>query len=444
MKIKTLGIALVSMMLLMLNACKKDTMEAVDLLKTLPANADAVVVVNLEGVLNDLGCKIKEERIEAGPELMKLINKSSRDERQAILSIFDGDAGIDPKLAVVFYDKGSWYFTVALQDPEKFKDFTEKDFGSKFKDGGNGIETLDIVAMKGAQAWFLMAEDNEQISAKKIEPYTKIEVSASYLVTDMGQKLLVDESDLRGCGRIESLLRMALDPGERGMVTMVAQMVFDDADALYFTLNFKESLMEMNGTVLNEKGKPAEYNLNDDKLDIKALENIGGECDVLMALSVDEDLIEEFADLAETFGEPEIGLVLNAFSNLDGTVGIAVGDVYTASDAFAGVITAKGGLSFLAKGIIKEMANTVRESGENIYLYNGTVRGSLSVSEGARMLDGACMGIVADGSDIDTRGVPDMDKVMLKVCPDGEGVNIKLNIFFKDKENSLLTIIRNS
>ena len=445
MKIKEFLTLFLAVALLGLNSCKKDSIDSTELLKSVPSSAAGVVVFNLESLLSDAGCKVKDHNVKTGPEIEALINKATGSEQKDLMMLFDGSTGIEPKTAVVFYDAGRTYLTFALYDVKKFCDFIENKNGFKFSDE-NGVKEGRNIAVKGSQAWVCISSGTG-LDSTAISSYSELSPSQSFLVTPMGEKLLVEEDDIRGWALIKTFLNEMLSRGDRSMATLGLGFLFEDPEAVEFKADFESGEIEFEAKVLNSKGKPAKYLLPSEKINVETLKSLGSSCDAMMAFTVNAKLIKKFEQIGAAFGGALFGDLGEALNNVDGTVGI-IGSGQGIGRGMNGVITTKGEVSKTLKDFISGQMGPVSTDGKYLRFSQGDVKGSLSVSDCAEELKGCCMGMVFGPSSLVLdSNEPSLQKSFksfaIKLMPDSESLEFEVEIKTSDpKENSLLTVLK--
>ena len=446
MKVKNVYLLFLTVLLIGLNSCKKDTVDVTQLLSTVPSSAAGVVVMNLEDMLEDAGCKIKDHVITPSAEILKLIDRTSSQDKKELMMLFDGEGGVEPKGAVIFYDANRVYLTFALYDVKKFCDYVEKNNGTPFSET-SGVKVNGNIAVKGSQAWINIGA-NKNIDADAIAAYASLGSSQSFLVTPNGEKLLVEEDDIRGWAMINTFVNQMLSRSDRSMFTLGLGFLFEDAESVRFKVDFDKGEMESEAVVLNDKGKPAKYLLPTDKVDVSTLKTLGESCEAMMAFTVNSKLIKKFDQILSAFGGSFFGNLNEMFKNVDGTIGFISG--YDNMEAVAGVVTTKGDVSKDLKDLISNQIAPVSQDGKYLRFSKGNVNGSLNVAECADELKGCCLGIVSDASGLNSVGynenaVPGFKNLVLKFKPESGGLEIELEIKTSDpKENALLTFLKNS
>lgn len=446
MRIKNYFLLLLAVVLLGLNSCKKETVDVTQLLSTVPSSAAGVVVMNLEDMLEDAGCKIKDHVVTPSPEVLKLIDQVSSQDKKQFMMMLDGEGGVEPKAAVVFYDANRVYLTFALYDVNKFIEFVETNNGAKFTEASLGVKVNGNVAVKGAQAWVNIGS-NRSVDADAISAYASLGSSQSFLVTPNGEKLLTEEDDIRGWAMINTFVNEMMSRSDRSMFTLGLGFLFEDAESVRFKVDFDKGEIESEAVVLNDKGKPAKYLLPTEKVDVSTLKTLGENCEAMMAFTVNSKLIKKFDQILSAFGGSFFGNLNYMFKNVDGTIGFISGS--NNMEAVSGVVTTKGDVSKELKDLISNQIAPVSQDGKYLRFSKGNVTGSLNVSECADELKGSCLGIVSDASGLNSVGynenaVSGFKNLVLKFKPESGGLEIELEIKTSDpKENALLTLLKN-
>lgn len=435
---------LFALLLLIATGCKKDTVDMTDLLKTVPSSTSGVVVLNLESLLENAGCKVKDHEIIPGKEVKALLEKASTTDKKDFALLFDGSTGIEPKGAVAFYDSNRMFLTVALHDVDKFCKFVESQTQSTFTDEGEGVRVCRAVAVKGAQAWVCLTP-NKPIDPDAIAGYANLSVAQSFIVSDMGEKLLVEENDIRGWMLIDTFMQQMLDRSQRGVMTMTSSVLFDNAASMEFKVDFEKGELEAEAVVLNDKGKPAKYQLPSDKVDVATLKTLGETCDAMMAFTVNSKLIKKLEKIGNALGGALFGDLGEVFQNMDGTVGLTTSGSGI-GNSVNGVITTKGELSKTMRDMVSEYMGPISIDGKLVRFTKGDVKGNLQVAECAEELKGCCLGMVWDSESFSNLGYGRMAPkgfscYVLKFEPESGGLEMKFEAKTKDpSQNALLAL----
>lgn len=440
---KKISFLLIAILCLMAGSCKKNTVDVTDLLKSVPSSAAGVVVFNLADMFEKTGCKVKDHQVTLGREMEEILNKTSRTTQEDFKMLFDGSTGIEPDGAVLFYDSNRAFLTFALSDENKFMNFIESKRGVSFSEE-SGVKICENVAVKGTQAW-ICVNRRKNIDADAISAYAGLSTSQSFLVTPMGEELLVSEKDIRGWALLQTFTNEFIDRRDSNMLNLGLGFVFEGAKALKFSAEFEKGEFEATAIPLNDKGKPAKYQFPADKVDVESLKSIGGTCDGMMAFTINSKLVKKLNDVSKAFGGLFLGDLEATMKNVNGTVGIVASGINTET-ACNGFITTKGDVSRDLKSFISEHVGSVTEDGKLLRFSKGNVSGNLSVAECAEELKGCCMGIVVDNTEVNSIGAINtagFKSYVIKLEPESGSLEIEVKAYCaNEKENSLLTLLR--
>lgn len=442
---KKLSLWVLSLTLILLTGCKSDRNDLSDLLKTVPSSAAAVIGIHFDDLVEDAGCKIENNQIKPGKELLPLIERMSQGNKKDLQVFLDGDTGISLESAVMFYDAGRTFLTFYLYDNKKFKDFVEKESGATFQEEA-GVQLINNVAYKGNQAWVCLSS-YRRIDPDGIAAYADLSESQSYLQNKLAKIILESDEDIVGCGSFNALISNILDRGQATGVSLFSGLLFDDVDALAFNMDFEKGEAEFELSFLNEQGKPAKYLLPAKKIDIKTVKMLEGTCNSLLALTVTPKTFEKLEKLGSAFGGGFFGKLTDSFKNIDGTIAVASsGDDLQNSN---GIITTTGEVSADAKSIISNASETMKEEGDYIRFSKGQVSGALSIDNVAELLKDYCLGAVFDMKSVegkigfDPKVAASFSTVTVGLKPDDGGVKLKAEVKAVDqKENILVSLFK--
>ncbi|MCH5240085.1 MAG: hypothetical protein J1F38_07670 [Muribaculaceae bacterium] len=449
MKIKqVLSVCLLTLLLVTFNSCKKDTIDVSQLLSTVPSSAGGVVVFNIEGMAKDAGCEIKNHIIEPGEVIKGLLEEASPTQKKDFMVLFDGSTGIEPKVAVLFYDANRTFLTVALYDEVKFTQFVESQVGTNFEDVGNGLKVCGQVAMKGGQAW-LCLPTGKRLDPEGIEAYSSLSTSQSFLVTPMGEKLLTEESDIRGWALLKTYLGQSLSRADRALASIGLDLIFENAESVRFEADFKKGEFEAEAVILNDKGNPAKSLLPLEKIDVKPIKELGESCQGLMAFTITPKLVKKFEEIGNSLGGGLFGNFFKELKNIDGTTAMIVsGKNLDEEEAINGVISTKGDVSPAFKEFVSEYLGAISIDGDKLKFTKGNVAGSLSVDKVADEIKGSCFALVVEPSELAGLNFfkylsTGFSMVELKLKQDSGSLEVEIEAKTKSPdENALLTILR--
>lgn len=431
--------------LIILGACKNVRPDMSGLLKTVPSSAGMVVGIHLKSLAEDAGCKVSDNEIKPGNEVKEMISKMSDSDRAEVINLLGGSSGIVPDYAILFIDANRTFLTLSLYDVNKFKEFVKKDKETDFTDAGSGVQLCQNIAIKGNQVWVCLSS-SKQIDPDAIVNYASLSQSQSFLNTDMAKVILEGDDDVIGWGKINTVLSHFMSLKDMTLLSIASNLIYDDADAIEFTLDFEKGEMEASAIVLNEKGKPAKYLLPLEKIDTKTITALEGSCDALLAMNITPKLIQKIEKLSSAFGGGILANLKETLKNVDGTVAIAIG---AGQEAISAIITTKGQVSNELNTLLSMTMDNVNQDGNYLRCSRGNLTGGMTVATCADNLKGDCLGLVADFQSLKVNSgsynnLPSsISTVTFAGEPHSGGLRLKMEVkTADDKENFLMSVIK--
>lgn len=427
-----------------LNSCKKDSADISDLVSKVPSSAEAVIGINLGSLLEKAGCKVDGVEITPGENMEGWINANkmlSAKEKESVKMFLSGESGIDPAGAVAFVDAYNSYITAMLADTSKFMEFVKKQTGQEFTET-DGVQTCGNVAVAGAQMWVCFSSETS-IDAKAIKNYSTLGSEQSFSNNSFAGKISNMSNDITGWGQTKALMRQGMSFSDVATFNVVSSMLFEEATAISFTVDFMKGKLEGRASVLNDKGEPAKYLFPADKIDVARVKELATTAEVVGAMVISKDLVKKIENVSSSLGGNMLGPVVKMLSSLDGTAAVAVGDVDNPQDAISGVVTTDGQPSLDLMSLLSQFAPT-RKDGKLVWLKKGEVAGGLDVAQASDYLKGATLGVVvsADGNSIDSK-TNIFKTFAFSLNPDKGGVELRLMIEGKNAdENILMSLLK--
>lgn len=435
----------------LLFSCGKDEDDLSYLLSTIPSSAGCVIGINTTSLLQDIGVKVEDGKLKPSKDTQNLLNSLPENNKNILSAFVDGQSGVDPRGAVLFYDLNRTYITFGLSDTEAFKNFYEKQSGQKFSET-KGVAVCGNAAVKGAQVW--LAIQNSSIDPVVINGYASLSESQSFLKNKISEKVASLDKDFNGWAKISVLTNNTMNFHQTTMFNLFSASLFDDAEDIFFTSEFEKGKFKTKLNVLNEKGKPAKYLLPTDKIDGSTIEALDVNSNIMVGAAISSGLVKQLDKLGTTLA----GVAFSGFSqtieSVDGTVAVGFSNPDNMMENFKGVVTTNGDGAMKLKVFLSNIS-PLQEEGRLIKFGKGTMSGSLSSKLCGDMLKGACVGIISDFplypvSEMSAYPATDntfssIEYFCLRMVPDDESVALELIVASKDKgSNFLMTILKDN
>lgn len=458
---KYLVATLALIMVALICSCgRRQPIDVSGLLKTVPGDAAAVAVFDMQSILDDYGCKVKDSSVTPSDDIAKALANTQAGDSLLMMRLFADDCGVDPTVALIFAEGHDVYLTGYLAQPDKFKTAVAKLTGEQFAKSGD-VETCSNFAVQGSRFWVRTSHRND-INASEIQRFGALSEQLSFMANDQAEALTKPEHDVTGWGNINGLLNVsALDFETRSMIGMTLGLFYDDPRDLLFDADMDKNEFEAEVSIINSKGKKAKFLYPTRKIDTEALAGISSTGSRLSAIAMDPAMIKK---LKKGLGGAisMFKVYVDLLSPVDGTIGLVYGEEQEAESENKGSSASKsGGMLGLdsdqpLKGMIQTsgaetiqlqnalgmMGLTVNKDGKVLSLSRGKVTGPLAIADAAAELKGAMGGVVITGDDSMAQILPfdseAIDNAALLLKPD-DG-SLQLHIKVKARPGSALLL----
>ncbi|MDE6538307.1 MAG: DUF4836 family protein [Muribaculaceae bacterium] len=427
----------------LLGGCQSEKTDMSEILGTVPADASAVITVNLHNLIEKGGGKIEGSKILPGKDIEDMMKRAVADSvsNRNIRAIFNGETGIDPSVAVFFIEGMEQYVTGYLADPEKFKEYVKNETGYPFTDE-NGVERSGNMAVKGNQFW-IHANHNNDINSDDIARFAGLSEKLSFMNNPYAKHLASAEQDISGWASLNCIYGMAdMTFATRTLVAMGMALVFTDAQSVNFDANFGKGEFTTTLSLLDSKCNPARFNLPVDRIDVGLVKNLSQSGDMIIAMAIPERLVTEIEKGLKDKNVPGVDLLMQSLGAIDGTCVFELGE-----DGMKGTLTTKGEGTVNLSDMLNEMFDAnVTKDGKILHFAKGDeVSGAIINEKVADAFRGAMFGMVVSpdaspSSQIFKMHMRDMVTVM---SPKEGSMELKATVSSdNEKENFLLTMVK--
>lgn len=425
------------LVVVLMSGCRKDRSADVEgLFRCVPNTASYVVVADLYSIIEKSGSRIDGDKVEASAELQKALSQAKdRKSAEMFKAMLDGDSGIEPSVAVVFADGFNNYVIGNLSSTSRFQEFVTKNDGGEWKEQ-DGVRYNGVYAITENRFW--MRAGGLQVNPDKIKEYLALSERQSFAGSDFAPMLRDTGRDMAGWCDINGVMNTAgVDFQQRAMVKMVAEAMFKDAGFAVFDMQFDKGSVNIEGRLLDSKGKDAKYLLPNQKIDEKALDRIGGKADGLLAMAVPQKLIKQVKDMVS--GKVSmIGMVVNAMGCVDGTSAFA----FTShGQGVSGVIQTNGGSTADLMSLLQSMGMTVSKENKDLLVTQGSMDGADDVAAMAATLKGCSMGVVLNTGSFNPAFAPNPNGIkdmVIKLVPKSGSMVLEVQVRAKNSDANFI------
>lgn len=420
------------MLLSMVAGCSKSSNDDADsLLRTVPADAASVVLINVGTIVEKLDGKTDGSTIKLSKEHTKAIaeSKALKDEdKKSLKDICDGETGMALN-SFVYFSAARSYITGLLNDPEKFIEYEKKQNPQYSVVEEDGAKVLGSMAVIGNQFWICMTGTPD---IEQLKYYQKLNDKQSYAASDAASLLSDTGKSVTYVADINKSLDLIPNAT---YVRLGSSLIFKDMAYIAGYADLEKKNLVASAAVLNSDMKPAELLLPADKIDASVVKSLGDGGNLYLAMAFSQKLVKKISDIAGTAMGQGSGQIASVLEAIDGTVAVRTNS--SASDFEAKIQTTGKDFADLSAILQNLFGMTVSRDGNILTAVHGgnDFTGKVSSSQAADKIKGAWIGIVSDGfmaRDVVTvtRLVPEKKSLRLDVEVEG-GVDALMTAFLK-------------
>lgn len=391
------------MILVIAAGCSKSGNDDADsLIKTVPADASSVVVVNLQRTLDKLGCSTDGTTIELSKDLQKAIDesKSVKDrDKQVMKDICEGKTGV-AITSLVFFSAARQYLTGLLDDPDKFVEYvraanSSDSVAAKVEDL-DGVKVIDNTVVVGNQFWVCLSGTPD---AEQMKYYHNLKEQQSYASTKAAPLLSKNDKAVTFVADINGVMNSMK---EGGSMKMAVSLMFMDLAYVAGNADMDGKTLKLSANVLNSDMNLAELLLPAEKIDTELVKSFGGDADAYLAVGLSKKLMEKISSVAKTAMGSMAGAVVGPLEQIDGTLAVRSN---SAMNEFQAKVETSGKDFAALSNILQNLfgATVTRDGNVITVTSNGVVTGKISASDAAGKMKGAWIGCVVN--DMPARGM---------------------------------------
>lgn len=392
--------------------------DASSLLRTVPADASSVVLVNIAHTVESIGGSTDGSAIKLPDKLLKAINESEAikpEDKQHFKEICAGETGIAMS-SVAFFSAARGYVTGILNDPDKFVAYMEKQFNTTATTEGDG-KTIGNVAVLGNQFW---ACTTGRPDVDQLKYYQQLNDKQSYASADAASLLLEPDKVVTYVADVNR--SMSILPNSTYM-KMASSLIFNDMAYVAGSADIKKNSLIAYADVLNSDMKPAELLLPVEKVDASVVKTFDKGGDIFFAAGIPKKLTKKLSDVVGSM-MGKSNPVLGVLESIDGTVAIRSNS--GATDVEARIQTTGENFAGLSNLLQNLFGLTVTRDGNTLTAILGTkdFTGGVTSAQAADMLKGAWIGMVSNGlvaRNVTTVAKLSVDKKSLRLDFEAEG-----------------------
>lgn len=388
---KYLSLIAMTLLLIAAGCSKSDNSQLEGLLNTVPADANAVAVINIEKLADAVGGKTDGKKITLTSEVRLALEKSGAGEKanKTLTQICDGESGIS-LTSLVYFSASRDYLTGMLDDPDKFVEFMQKQEATdsttvEVRQAGDA-RLVGHAAVIGNQFWISYpgTPDEEQL-----QHYLTLKGPQSFAANDAAERLVSDEDAVTF---VAGLNRIISDLPDKNRVRMGMAFVFEDPSYLSGGIRVDKKDVIMNAGVLNSDLKPSKLLIPVDKIDTSMVKDFNGTGEAFLAVALPKDLMKKLAELASMSGG---GAMATAIGQIDGTMAVRSNADYSSVEAR---VHSTGKDFIQLTQMLQMFGAQVTRDGEILTISAGdrNFDGGITSVDAAKAFKGAWLGLMVD------------------------------------------------
>lgn len=417
---------------ILLASCSKSNEDkSLDLLSTVPADADCVALVNMNTLISQTGGKVKDGSVVQADRLLELVKRDLRGDQAKIMEwLLSPESGVDCTSAVVFYYKSRPYASAFISDEKKLRAGIDKAEPGEWKTNDK-VAYKDGMAILDGRLWIVPGDDEVSM----VPTFANLSEVESFRSNKYAAELSAATDAMAAWASVEGVLRMAdLRFSEQTTARLALNMAFSTPRYLTSALNVNKDGVSMEVGILNDEMQPAKCELALGKIDSQLVASLGGNADSVLAIAVSPKLVKQILAFASSLGGSMPKEYAVALEALDGTTAVAMN-----SSIFEGSITGlrmKGAVQTSGKNnaaLLKTLedlfpqkmtvdGNTFRFADE------GYGNGIAPLADVAKEFDGAWIGMQTAQTLPDGRG---KGALYVTLRPAGQSLTLNLKFILK-------------
>lgn len=432
MKKLTNQILMYAMILIMAAGCSKGSNDdAKSLLRTVPADASAVAILDVARLVKSVDGKTDGKTIELPSKLEQAISESKAltDEKKKLVSdICSGETGVSVS-SIIIFSAAREYVTGLLNDPDKFIAYMQNIGGGEplpvvEEDGAKIVGKAVVI---GNQFW---TSDKRNPDVEQLKYYQSLTEKQSFASQDAASLLTEGENTLTYVADIRKAMTMVDDAK---YVRIATSMMIEDLAYVAGNANLKDKDFNATTRVLNSEMKPAKMLLPTEKIDASLVKSLNTNGDAFIAVGLPKELTRKISDAVSSAMGPSLQNISQPLEQIDGTVAVCTdlggrgvdARIQTTGKDFSGL----SNMLHLIPGI------EVTRDGDVIALKYGnpSSTSTLTSAQAADKMKGAWMGFV--GADLPVKGM----NIVTLLVPDGKSIRLDINV--EGGSDALLTAI---
>lgn len=373
-----------------------DSHDTLELLSTVPADAEAVGVLQLNTIVGQTGGKVKDGRITDAAALeeacKKLYSTLGNWNVKYHEFLFAPDSGLEASSAVLFKYKGATYLSALIADEQQLLTTLDKITPGDWDTEGK-IKSKGEFAIRAGRFWTRPEGQNEAI-----EKFANLSEVESFRSNAYAETLSKATDAFAFWGSIDGILKASgLSFSQLATTRMALGMFFNSPTCLAGQANIEKDWLNASVRILDNNLKPSKCELAVSKIDTQLVSSLGGNANAVIAAAVSQKLVKQVMDLAGSFGGSLPKEYASALEPLDGTI-VFASSMNPANGlsglSYKGAVQTSGKSNALLLQLLQGAFKNVTVEGDTFHFgTDGYGSGVAPLADVAKDFEGAWLGV---------------------------------------------------
>lgn len=417
---------------LLLNSCTSDRSGDVkELLGVVPSDVSFVATIDLEDVLREVGCKVKDGEVKPGKEIAQALDGNPNREVEFLFDLFV-NGGVNPSYVVLYGEGYNVYLAGFISNTNLFKERVE----SYFKEASvneDGLTICGNIAYDTNRFW-ICASSRNTISVKDVKHFSDLSKNQSFLSKSEAADLVESEKTISAWGDVKGCLNaFGLDFTTKAAIQMGLEAMFKDAVAFKLEADFESDGLDAEFMFVNSKNGVAKFLYPTAKVDKKMIKESGLSGQLFAALAFSPKIAEQLKEDTKGKGFSVLGVVSGIITAVDGTIMLA-----SDNGTYSGIIPVNGNNTVDLEQLLKQYGLEVVKEKDKLVFNNGKVSGGVNSELASDLLEGSMGGVVLS---MQKESLP-YEYVSFSLNPEKGGMVVEMDLKAKENESVLINLLK--
>ena len=386
-----------ALLVITLGACSKTNEDdSLNLLATVPADAEIVAVANLNTLVSQTGGSVKDGSIVKAEKLLSLVEENMKGKQaEAARWLLSPESGLECTSAVIFSYKSRPYLSMLISDEQKLRAGLDKFYPGEWLTDDK-VSHKEDVAIMADRLWLLPSPD-----VAEVPTFANLSEVESFRSNPYAETLAKSSDAVSFWSSVEGLMKSSGSSfKDQAIIKMAMGMAFKSPSFITGSANLSADGVTGSLEVLDNDYKPARCELSMSKIDTGLVASLGGNANTVLALAVSPGLVRQALQLASSVGGNMPQAYASAIECLDGTIAYAtnlsMADTSASANSAKGAVQTNGKNNAVLLQALQSLVGNVEIDGNTFrFADSGYGNGIAPLADVSKEFDGAWMGMAS-------------------------------------------------